>query len=64
LQSTEQIPAELTKQEVLNYFLRSSNLLNLFVIRKNCHSSGSYILLYLFVERVIKLTSNYRRMSL
>jgi len=32
------------------------NLLILFLVTKNCHSSGRNLLLYLFKERVIKLT--------
>jgi hypothetical protein len=43
------------KQEVIHYFLRSTNLLILFGIRKNCHSSGRNLFLCLFIKRVIKL---------
>jgi hypothetical protein len=38
-----------------NYILRSTNDLILFGIRKNCQSSESNLLLYLFVRRAIKL---------
>jgi hypothetical protein len=48
----------------MHYILKFTNLLILFGIRKNCHSSGSSLLLYLFIERVIKLISIYRGISL
>jgi hypothetical protein len=44
-----------SKQEVvIHYVLRSINLLILFGIRKNCHSSGSNPLLLPFVKWEIK----------
>jgi len=43
---------KLSKQEAKHYFLRSTNLLILFVTRNNCHGSG----MNLFIKRVIKLT--------
>jgi hypothetical protein len=52
----DKISAELIKQEVMHYVLRSTYLLILFVIRKSCHSGGRNLLLYLFMERVIELT--------
>jgi hypothetical protein len=45
----DQIPAELI-QAGIHYVLRSTNLLIVFVIRKNCQSSGRNLLLYLFKE--------------
>jgi hypothetical protein len=51
----DQILAEVIKQEVIYYILRSTNFLILFGIRKNCHDSGRNLLLYLFTKRVIKL---------
>jgi len=41
---------------VTHYALRSTNFVILFGIRRNCHSSGSDLLFYLFIKRVIKLT--------
>jgi hypothetical protein len=41
-----------------------TNLLILFGIRKNFHSSRSNIVLYLIIKRVIKVTSDYRGISL
>jgi hypothetical protein len=43
-----------TKQEVMNYILRFTNLLILLEIRKNCQSSGRNLLFYLFIRRVVK----------
>jgi len=43
---------ELIQQEVIHYVVRSTNLL-IFGIRKYCYSSGSNLLLYLFIKRVI-----------
>jgi hypothetical protein len=45
-----------SKPEGIHYVLRSTNLLIIFEIRKNCQSSGRNLLLYLFIRRVIKLT--------
>jgi hypothetical protein len=45
------------EQEVINCVLRSTNFLILFGIRRNCHSSGRNVLLYLFIKRLIKLTA-------
>jgi hypothetical protein len=45
-----------SKQEVIHYGLRSTNLLNLFGVRKNWHSSGRNLFKYLFILRVIKRT--------
>jgi hypothetical protein len=53
---TDQIPAELLKQEVAKFALRSINLLFLFGIKRNCLISGRSQLLYLFIRRVIKQT--------
>jgi hypothetical protein len=53
---TGQIPAELIQAEGIHYALRSTNLLIVFRIRKNCQSSGRNLLLYLFIRRVIKRT--------
>jgi hypothetical protein len=44
--------------------LKSTYLLIMFGIRKNCNSSGRIVLLYLLIKRVLKLTSNYRGISL
>jgi len=54
-----------TKQDVIHYVLTLTYLLILFGISKNCHSSGSNLLLYLFIKRGSKTDcSNYRGMSL
>jgi len=45
-----------SKQQVMHYVLISTNLLILYGLRKNCHCSGRNVLLYLLIERVIKLT--------
>jgi hypothetical protein len=45
-------------QGEIYYVLRYINLLIVFGIRKNCHSSGSDLLLYLFIRRAIKRDSN------
>jgi hypothetical protein len=52
----DQVPAELLRQEVIHNVPRSRNLLMLFAIRKNCHSSGRNPSLYPLIKRVIKLT--------
>jgi hypothetical protein len=49
-----QVPAEFIQAE--GCVLRSTNLLILFRIRNNCQSSGRYLLLYLYIRRVIKWT--------
>jgi hypothetical protein len=41
----------------------SHKLINSIWNKGECHSSGRNLLLYLFVKRVIKLSSNYRRIS-
>jgi hypothetical protein len=53
---TDQIPAEMMKQEVKNYVLRYTDLFVLYGIRKNCHSSGRNLLPNHFIKRVISLT--------
>jgi hypothetical protein len=50
------IPAELIQAGGIHYALRSTNLLIVFGIRNNCHSSGRNLLLYLFKRRVMKRT--------
>jgi hypothetical protein len=50
----DQIPAELILAR--EYILRSTNLLVLLGIRKNCHSTGRNLLLHLYIRSVIKLT--------
>jgi hypothetical protein len=44
-----------SKQEVVHYIPRPTNLLVVFGIRKNCHISGRdlHILLYLFIKTVL-----------
>jgi hypothetical protein len=49
----DQIPAKLIKSGVGQFALRSTNLLILFVIKKNCLRSGRIRSLYLFIGRVI-----------
>jgi hypothetical protein len=51
----DQIPTEEVEGRSNILLLRSINLLIVFGIRMNCHSSGRYLLLYLFIKRVIKL---------
>jgi hypothetical protein len=52
---TDQILAELFKVgRVKHHVLRYTNLFVLYGIRRNCHSSGRY-LLYQFIKRVIRL---------
>jgi hypothetical protein len=46
-----------SKQGGTHYVLRSTNLLTVFGIRKNCQNSGRNLLLYLFVRKVIKRTA-------
>lgn len=57
LPGTDQIPAELS--QATHYILKSTKLLILFAIRKNYQRSGRNLVLYLFIRRVIKQTSNY-----
>jgi hypothetical protein len=45
-----------TKQDIMHFVLRSTNLLIMFGIRKNSHSSGRSQSLYFFIKRTIKLT--------
>jgi hypothetical protein len=52
----DQIPAELIQAGGIHYVLRSTNLLIVFGIRKNCQSIGRNLLLCLFIRRVIKQT--------
>jgi hypothetical protein len=63
LPGTDEIPAEMIQQEAIRYILGFTNLLTVFEIRKNFQSSGKNLLLYLFIRSVIKLTSNYRELS-
>jgi hypothetical protein len=46
-----------SKQGVKHYVLRYTNLLVLYGIRRNCHSSGRDPLPYQFIKRVIRLTA-------
>jgi hypothetical protein len=62
LHGIDQILAELIQAGVIHYVLVSTNLLILFGIRRNCHSMGKNMSLYIFIKWVIKLTSNYRGM--
>jgi hypothetical protein len=52
------------KQEVGHFVLRPINLLNLFVINKNCLKSRRSQSLYLSMILVIKQTRNYTGISL
>ena len=52
----DHMPVEWLKQWVEQIFLKSTNLLILFGIRKNCLRSGGSRSLYLFIRRVIKQT--------
>jgi hypothetical protein len=52
---TDQILAELIKQEVKHYIQRYTDLFVLYGIRRNYHSSGRNLLLYQFIKRVIRL---------
>jgi hypothetical protein len=54
---TDQIPAELIKQQVKHYVLRYTDLFVLYGIRRNCHSSGRNPLFYRCIKRVIRLTT-------
>jgi hypothetical protein len=53
-----------SKLEVKHYVLRNTYLFVLYGMRRNYHSSGRNLSLYQFVKRVIKLTNNYRGISL
>jgi hypothetical protein len=46
-----------SKWEIKHSILRSTNLIILLGIRKNCKSSGHNILLYLYIRRVVKWTT-------
>jgi hypothetical protein len=48
---TGNIPAELITQVVKQYILRYTGLFVVFGIRRNCHSSGRYLLLYQFIKK-------------
>jgi hypothetical protein len=52
---TGQIPAELIKAGVKHYILRYTNLVVLYGIRRNCHSSGRNLLLFQFIKRARRL---------
>jgi len=41
---------------MVHYVLRNTNLFVLYGTRRNCHSNGRNLLLYLFIKKVIKLT--------
>jgi hypothetical protein len=45
-----------SKQEVIYFVLRSTDLLILFGISMNCHSSGKNQLFYIFINGAMKLT--------
>jgi hypothetical protein len=64
----DQISANLIQAGGIHYVLRSTKLLIVFGIRKNCQSSGRNLLLYLFIRRVTKRTvvniEEYRRYQL
>jgi len=50
----DQIPAELTKEAIGQFSMRSIDILILFGIRRNCQRSGRSRPMYLFIRRVIK----------
>jgi hypothetical protein len=52
---TDQIPTELIKAGRRHYVLRYTDLFVVHGIRRNCHSSGRYLLLHQFIKRVIRL---------
>jgi hypothetical protein len=56
LPGTDHIPAEMIKQRVEQFTVRSINLLILLRIDRNCLRSGRSQSLYLFIRRVIKQT--------
>jgi hypothetical protein len=49
--ATDQISAELIKAGSENCVVRYTNLFFLYGIRRNCHSSGSNLLLYQFIRK-------------
>jgi hypothetical protein len=51
-------------QEGCNTLCYEMHILILFEMKKTCHRSGRTLLLYVFIKRVIKLTSNHRGMLL
>jgi len=51
----DQILAELIQAGGDSYVMKSRNLLILFGIRNNCHTSGRNLLSYVFIKRVIKM---------
>jgi hypothetical protein len=53
-----------THRERYQHVIKSTSFIILFGIRKNCHSGGRNLSLYILIERVIKLTSDYRGISL
>jgi hypothetical protein len=53
----DSIPAELIQAGGIHYVLRSTKLLIVFGINKNCQNSGRNLLLYLFIRRVIERTA-------
>jgi len=59
----DQIPAELLQAEVIRYVLRSTNLLIVFGMGKNCHSSGRNLLLYLYIYIYTKFYSIFLSQS-
>jgi hypothetical protein len=61
---SDEIPAELMKQEAKYYCLQSTNSLILFGIRKNCLITGRTLLLYPLTKRGTKLSNNYHGISL
>jgi hypothetical protein len=47
-----------------HYVPRYTNLFVLYGIRRDYHSGGRNLLLYQFIKRMIRLTNNYRGISL
>jgi hypothetical protein len=64
LPCTDQILAKLKQAGGITLCSEICRLTTSIWNRKNCHTSGRDPLLYLFIKRVIKLTNNYRRISL
>jgi hypothetical protein len=56
--STDQIVAEFIKVGGKHSILRSTDLFVLYVIRRNCQSSGRNLLLLKFIKRVVRLIVN------
>jgi hypothetical protein len=52
---TDHIPAELIKAERETLRSERHRLIHLYGIKRNCHSSGRNLLLYQFIERVVRL---------